>query len=116
MRGRWNLTEQELKYWKANAEGQAKAIILGESGIVDLSREDITPMQVDEVLSSLGWVNYEFIKDDEFGVWFHYSRKGNQDITLYVNGLTFEMCIYVKSDIENFSMKDLHVTEMNGEI
>lgn len=54
MRGKWELTDEELKYWQANAKGQAEAMQRDEIKIVDLTREDITPFQVNQVLESLG--------------------------------------------------------------
>ena len=58
MRGHWDLTEQELAYWQANAAGQTQAMTDEKIKIVDLTREDITPYQVNQVLESLGWERY----------------------------------------------------------
>ena len=53
MRGKWELTDEELKYWQANAKSQTEAIQRNEIKIVDLTRGDITPFQVNQVLESL---------------------------------------------------------------
>ena len=58
MRGRWDLNEEELAYWQANAIGQTKMMQKDEIHIVDLTKENITPYQVNQVLTSLGWDRY----------------------------------------------------------
>lgn len=46
MRGRWDLKEDELAYWQANAIGQTEMMQKDEIHIVDLTKENITPYQV----------------------------------------------------------------------
>lgn len=58
MRGRWDLNEEELAYWQANAIGQTKMMQEDKIHIVDLTKENITPYQVNQVLTSLGWNRY----------------------------------------------------------
>lgn len=113
MRGKWELTKDELKYWQATANGQTEAMIRNDINIVDLSRADITPYQVDKVLTSLGWISTYEEEGNNYDCWTCYSREGNyRDIIVYFCGLTFELAVYLRSDMEEMDFKKEHALAM----
>lgn len=115
MRGRWDLTEQELAYWQANAAGQTKAMSDGKIKIVDLTREDITPYQVNQVLESLGWERYNEFSGFEGDRYAFYRHDNLRDIVIYGSVLTFELAVFLKENMEDISFKENHVREMLAE-
>ena len=115
MRGRWDLIEQELAYWQANAAGQTQAMTDGKIKIVDLTREDITPYQVNQMLESLGWERYNEFSGFEGDRYAFYRHDNLRDIVVYGSILTFELAIFLKDDMESISFKKNHVREMLAE-
>lgn len=112
MRGKWELDEQELKYWQANALGQTKQMSEGKLDIVDLTREDITPFQVDQVLTSLGWERYDELHGYEGDRYAFYRHEGYRDIIMYGSIITFELVIYLKENFEKTEFKNFHIKTM----
>lgn len=115
MRGRWNLDEQELKYWQANALGQTVQMTKGELDLVDLTREDISPYQVNQVLTSLGWERYDEFNGLEGDRYAFYRHEGYRDIVLYGSILTFELVVYLKENFDKNDFKKEHSKKMLGE-
>ena len=117
MRGKWGLTDEELKYWQANAKGQTEAMQRNEIKIVNLTRGDITPFQVNQVLESLGWKRYnEFhgYEGDRYAYYKHWNDT-YRDIVVYGSILTFELAVFLKDNMEEIDFKNNHVREMLDE-
>lgn len=112
MRGRWELTGDDLKYWLANAEGQTLMMSRNEISIVDLTKENITPYQVNQVLELLGWERYNEFSGFDGDRYCYYKREGYRDIVVYASLLTFELAIFLKKDMEDINFKENHVREM----
>ena len=70
MRGRWELTKIELDMWQYIAIKDTKEIQSGEREIADLTLLDITPYQVHQTLTSLGWFQYGYKQGTEMDFWF----------------------------------------------
>ena len=112
MRGRWDLNEDELAYWQANAIGQTEMMQEDKIRIVDLTKENITPYQVNQVLTSLGWNRYNEFDGLEGDRYAFYSKEGCRDIVLYASILTFELAVYLKKDLDTSDFKKNHIKEM----
>ena len=112
MRGRWELTKIELDMWQYIALQDTKEIQSGEREIADLTLLDITPYQVHQTLTSLGWFQYGYKQGTEMDFWFFYSREGNRDIVLYSSAMTFELAVYLKGSIDKPDFKREHITNM----
>lgn len=112
MRGRWDLKEDELAYWQANAIGQTEMMQKDEIHIVDLTKENITPYQVNQVLTSLGWNRYNEFNGLEGDRYAFYSKEGCRDIVLYASILTFELIVFLKKDLNTSDFKKNHIQEM----
>lgn len=112
MRGRWNLNEDELAYWQANAIGQTEMMQKDKIRIVDLTKENITPYQVNQVLTSLGWNRYNEFDGLEEDRYAFYNKEGCRDIVLYASILTFELAVYLKKDLDTSDFKKNHIKEM----
>ena len=112
MRGRWGLNEEELAYWQANAIGQTKMMQKDEIHIVDLTKENITPYQVNQVLTSLGWDRYNEFNGLEGDRYAFYRKEGCRDIVLYASILTFELVVFLKKDLNTSEFKKNHIKEM----
>ena len=110
MRGKWELNDQELKFYQAMFNGLALLVKKKELKLVDLTYQDISPIQVEQVLTSLGWK----VKNIEIGIeldsWTTFTQPRHEDIILYSSGLTFECVIYLSCLKENFSSKEYHKT------
>ena len=117
MRGKWELTDEELKYWQANAKGQTEAMQRNKIKIVNLTRGDITPFQVNQVLESLGWERYnEFhgYEGDRYAYYKHWNDT-YRDIVVYGSILTFELAVFLKDNMEEIDFKNNHVRKMLDE-
>lgn len=112
MRGRWELTGDDLKYWIANAKGQTLMMHKNKISIVDLTKENITPYQINQVLELLGWEIYNEFSGLEGNRYYYYRKEGLRDIVVYANILTFELIVFLKKDIENIDFKKNHIKEM----
>lgn len=112
MRGRWDLNEEELAYWQANAIGQTEMMQKDEIHIVDLTKENITPYQVNQVLTSLGWNRYNEFNGLEGDRYAFYSKEGYRNIVLYASILTFELIVFLKKDLNTSDFKKNHIKEM----
>jgi len=112
MRGRWDLNEDELAYWQANAIGQTEMMQKDKIRIVDLTKENITPYQVNQVLTSLGWNRYNEFDGLEGDRYAFYSKEDCRDIVLYASILTFELAVYLKKDLDTSDFKKNHIKEM----
>lgn len=112
MRGRWDLNEEELAYWQANAIGQTEMMQEDKIHIVDLTKENITPYQVNQVLTSLGWNRYNEFNGLEGDRYALYSKEGYRDIVLYASILTFELIVFLKKDLNTSDFKKNHIKEM----
>ena len=82
MRGRWELTKIELDMWQYIALQDTKEIQSSEREIADLTLLDITPYQVHQTLTSLGWFQYGYEQGTEMDFWFFIQEK-EIEISLY---------------------------------
>lgn len=112
MRGRWELTKIELDMWQYIALQDTKEIQSGEREIADLTLLNITPYQVHQTLTSLGWQQYGSEQGTEMDFWFFYSREGNRDIVLYSSAMTFELAVYLKESMNKPGFKREHINNM----
>lgn len=80
--------------------------------IVDLTKENITPYQVNQVLTSLGWNRYNEFNGLEGDRYALYSKEGYRDIVLYASILTFELIVFLKKDLNTSDFKKNHIKEM----
>lgn len=81
-----------------------------ELKLIDLTNQDISPVQVEQVLVSLGWRVKSVETGIELDSWTTFTRPRHKDIILYSSGLTFECVIYLSSLKEDFSIKEYHKT------
>ena len=112
MRGEWELDEQDLQYWQTNALAQTKKLTKNELKIVDLTKENITPYQINQVLESLGWERYNEFPGYEGDRYVFYRCVGYKDIVFYASILTFECYIYLQEDFEKCDYKQKHIERM----
>lgn len=112
MRGRWELSDLELNMWQYIAEQDTKEIQEGQRRIADLTFLDITPYQVHQTLSSLGWQQYGTEQGPEMDFWAFYSREGNRDIVVYSSAMTFELAVYLKETMDSSDFKKEHMITM----
>ena len=110
MRGKWELNDQELKFYQAMFNGLALPVKKKELKLVDLTYQDISPIQVEQVLTSLGWKAKNIEIGIELDSWTTFTQPRHEDIILYSSGLTFECVIYLSCLKENFSIKEYHKT------
>lgn len=112
MRGTWELNSQDLKYWQTNALAQTSQLSAGELTIVDLTKENITPYQVNQVLESLGWERYNEFPGYEGDRYVFYRHVGYKDIVLYASILTFECYIYLQENFSKSDFRNEHIERM----
>lgn len=112
MRGTWDLSGQDLKYWQTNALAQTAQLSAGDLTIIDLTKENITPYQVNQVLESLGWERYNEFPGYEGDRYVFYRHANYKDIVLYASILTFECYIYLQENFSKNTFRKEHIERM----
>ena len=115
MRGKWDLNTEELSYWKRRAIREIEDLQNKTSTIIDLTREDITPYQVNQVLESLGWKRYNEFSSIEGGRYAFYKKDGLLSLAVYCSALTFELAVYLRENFEKVDFKYQHIKNMLSE-
>lgn len=94
MKGRYELTEDELKQWISNCKFITEYMVEDhdKSKHFDLTKDDLTPLQAMQVLKACGWEHYAS-KVENLECKTYWRKKGFNSIFLYSNGLTFELSV-----------------------
>lgn len=115
MRGKWDLNTEELHYWERRAIREIEDLQNKISPIIDLTREDITPFQVNQVLETLGWKRYNEFSSIEGGRYAFYKKHGSLSLAVYCSTLTFELVVYLQENFEKVDFKRNHIKSMLSE-
>ena len=92
MRGEWNLREWETEYWCSFFKKKIEYLKAGYSKKIDLTKENLCPENVIDILKLLGYKDYDHdINGWEQDTWISFSKENEDTLMLYYCGRTFEM-------------------------
>ena len=101
MRGEWNLRDWETEYWCSFFEKKIEYLKAGYSQKIDLTKEDLCPENVIDILNILGYKDHDHdINGWEQDTWIPFSKENEDSLMLYYCGRTFEMNLSICSEEE----------------
>ena len=95
MRGKWYLSEEELKNWAPRVEADIKELLRTGDDDIDYTETDLNPFQLGEIVESLGWEENEVDRNGwEQDRWAYYSHPDYEDrICIFSCGMTFKLSL-----------------------
>ena len=100
MRGEWKLRDWEEEHWIRKMESYIRDLCRNKNKI-DLTKEDINPYQVREVLEKIGWECDDDIEENgwEQDMWMRfYSPHYSNRLVVFSCGMTFSLEMYWGDD------------------
>ena len=101
MKGEWHLRDWEQEYWIRKMEGYIRDLCRNTNKI-DLTKEDINPFQIREILELLGWECDEDVETTgwEQDMWMRfYSPHYYHRLVVFSCGMTFSLEMYWEDDV-----------------
>lgn len=101
MRGEWNLRDWEEEHWSRKMTSYIQTLFRGKNKI-DLTKEDINPYQVWNILETLGWEREDDIDTNgwEQDMWMRfYNPHYPYRIVVFSCGMTFQLEMSLEDDV-----------------
>lgn len=98
MRGEWNLRDWEEQHWTYKIEKYIQNLFRGQNKI-DLTKEDINPYQIWQILESLGWERDDDMDTNgwEQDMWMYfYNPNYLHKIIVFSCGMTFKFEMFLE--------------------
>lgn len=104
MRGIYNLTEEELDLYTGTIQAIIARLCLPSfrREQIELSKLDIAPCHVDDILKNLGWTRESFESNGwENDTWYYYTNTAYDfGLVMFYCGYTFKLVLY-RTDIDD---------------
>lgn len=104
MRGTYNLTGEELDLYTGTIQAIIERLCLPSfrREQIELSKLDIAPCHVDDILKNLGWIRNDFESNGwENDTWYYYINTDyNFGLIMFYCGYTFKLVLY-RTDIDD---------------
>ena len=92
IRGEWNLRDWERAYWQVFFEKEIEKLESDSIKAVDLTKEDLCPENVIDILNLLDYEDYDYDTNGwEQDTWVSFSKENEDTLMLYYCGRTFKM-------------------------
>ena len=104
MRGIYNLTEEELDLYTGTIQAIIERLCspFSRRAQIELSKLDIAPCHVDDILKNLGWTRESFESNGwENDTWYYYTNTAYDfGLVMFYCGYTFKLVLY-RTDIDD---------------
>ena len=101
MRGEWQLRDWESEYWMRKVESYIQELRRNTDKI-DLTKEDINPYQLWQVLELLGWERDDDVDTNgwEQDMWMTFHNPHyTSDLVVFSCGMTFSLEMFWRDDV-----------------
>ena len=101
MRGEWQLRDWESEYWMRKVESYIQELRRNTDKI-DLTKEDINPYQLWQVLELLGWERDDDVDTNgwEQDMWMTFRNPHyDNDLVVFSCGMTFSLEMFWRDDV-----------------